>query len=93
MTKINIIKFEVVDGKKTAKAFSFQMDAKKMAKHKTEATVRKRIEDYIVENKFFKRSELKDVKIDMYGAQNEAYNVERGQKNTESRLFTKSCEG
>lgn len=29
----------------------------------------------------------------LYGAQNEAYNVERGQKNTESRLFTKSCEG
>ena len=27
-----------------------------------------------------------------YGAQNEAYNVERAQKNTESRLFTKSYE-
>jgi uncharacterized protein (DUF1810 family) len=65
MTKINIIKFEVIGGKKTAKAFSFRMDAKKMAKYKTEATVKKKIEDYIVENKFFKRSELKDVKIDM----------------------------
>lgn len=40
--KINVIKFETINGKKVGKAFSFPMDAKKMARYKTEATVRKR---------------------------------------------------
>ena len=42
--KINVIKFETINGKKVGKAFSFPMDAKKMARYKTEATVRKKVE-------------------------------------------------
>ena len=63
--KINIIKYEIICGKKTAKAFSFPMDPKKMAQHKTEATVRKKIEEHIVKNRMFKKEELKDLKYDM----------------------------
>ena len=37
--KISVIKFETIDGKKVGKEFSFPMDAKKMARYKTEATV------------------------------------------------------
>ena len=63
--KINILKFEVVNGKKTAKSFSFPMDPKKMARYQTEATVRKKIEEYIVKNRMFKKEELKDLRYDM----------------------------
>ena len=45
--KINVIKFETINGKKVGKAFSFPVDAEKMAKHKTEATVKKKVEEYI----------------------------------------------
>ncbi len=60
--KIQAIKFEVVDGKKTGKAFSFERDPKEMAKYKTEATVRKKIEEYVVSGGVFKRSELSELK-------------------------------
>ncbi len=63
--KISVIKFEVVNGKKTGKSFSFEMDPKEMAKYKTEATVRKKIEDYVAKSGVFKRDELKDVKYSM----------------------------
>lgn len=63
--KINILKFEVVNGKKTAKSYSFPMDPKKMARYQTEATVRKKIEEYIVKNRMFKKEELKDLRYDM----------------------------
>ena len=43
--KITVIKFETVNGRKTGKSFRFGMDPKKMAKYKTEATVRKKIEE------------------------------------------------
>ncbi len=36
---INVIKFEIVNGKKIGKAFSFPLDAKQMAKYKTENRV------------------------------------------------------
>jgi hypothetical protein len=51
--KINIIKFEVINGKKTAKSYSFPMDPKKMARYQTEATVKKKIDEYIVKNRRF----------------------------------------
>ena len=63
--KINVIKFEVVNGKKMGKAFSFPIDAREMAKHKTEATVRKKVEEYILKSGIFKREELKDLRYDM----------------------------
>lgn len=63
--KINVIKFEIVNGKKIGKAFSFPMDPKAMAKHKTEATVKKKVEEYIAKSKVFKKEELKDLKYDM----------------------------
>ena len=53
--KITAIKFETVNGRKTGKSFSFGMDPKKMAKYKTEATVRKKIEEYVAKNGVFKR--------------------------------------
>lgn len=63
--KINVIKFETINGKKVGKAFSFPVDAKKMAKHKTEATVKKKVEEYIARSDVFKKDELKDLKYDM----------------------------
>lgn len=63
--KINVIKFENVNGKKVGKAFSFPMDPKAMAKHKTEATVKKKIEEYILKSKIFRKEELKSLKYDM----------------------------
>lgn len=63
--KINVIKFETINGKKVGKAFSFPMDPKAMAKHKTEATVKKKIEEYILKSKIFRKEELKNLKYDM----------------------------
>ena len=63
--KINVIKFETINGKKVGKAFSFPIDAKKMAKHKTEATVKKKVEEYIAKSGVFRKDELKDLKYDM----------------------------
>lgn len=60
--KIQAIKFEVVGGKKTGKSFSFEMDPKEMAKYKTEATVRKKIEEYVAWCGVFERSELCELK-------------------------------
>lgn len=63
--KINVIKFEIISGKKVGKAFSFPMDAKKMAKHKTEATVKKKVEEYIAKSGVFRKDELKDLQYDL----------------------------
>lgn len=63
--KINVIKFETINGKKVGKAFSFPMDAKKMAKHKTEATVKKKVEEYIAKSRVFKKEEIGSLKYDM----------------------------
>lgn len=63
--KINVIKFETINGKKFGKAFSFPMDPKKMAKYTTEATVKKKVEEYISKSKVFKAEELKSLKYDM----------------------------
>ena len=63
--KINVIKFETINGKKVGKAFSFPMDAKKMARYKTEATVRKKVEEYVAKSGLFKKSELHELKYDI----------------------------
>ncbi len=60
--KIQAVKFVTVAGKKTGKSFSFEIDPKEMAKYKTEATVRKKIEEYVVSCGVFKRSELSELK-------------------------------
>lgn len=63
--KIQAIKFEMVNGKKTGKSFSFEMDPKEMAKYKTEATVRKKIEEYVAKSGVLKRTELGELKYSM----------------------------
>lgn len=63
--KILAIKFETVNGKKTGRSFTFPMDPKKMAEYKTEATVRKKIEEYVLKNGPFKKEEMKNVKYQM----------------------------
>ena len=63
--QITAIKFETVNGKKTGKSFAFKMDPKKMAVYKTEATLRKKIEEYVAKSGIFKRDELKDLKYSM----------------------------
>lgn len=63
--KISVIKFEVVNGKKTGKALSFELDPKEMAKYKTEATVRKKVEEYVAGLGVYKHEELKDLKYSM----------------------------
>ena len=60
--QITAIKFETVNGKKTAKSFAFKLDPKKMAVYKTENTVRKKIEEYVAKSGIFKKEELDDVK-------------------------------
>ena len=62
---IHVIKYETVNGKKIGKAFSFAMDTKKMAKHRTEATVKKKVEEYIAQSGVFQKDELKDLTYDM----------------------------
>ena len=63
---INVIKYETINGKKVGKAFSFPLDVKKMAaKYKTEATVKKKMEEYIAQSGVFKKDELKDLVYDM----------------------------
>lgn len=62
---ITAIKFEIVNGKKTGKSFAFKLDPKEMAVYKTEATLRKKIDEYVAKSGVFKSSELKDVKYSM----------------------------
>ncbi len=62
---ITAIKFETVDGKKVGRSFTFMMDPKKMAIYKTEATLRKKIEDYVAKSGVFKKDELKELKYSM----------------------------
>lgn len=63
--QITAIKFETVNGKKTGKSFSFKADPKKLAVFKTEATLRKRIKEYVAKSGIFKNEELDDVKYNM----------------------------
>lgn len=63
--KILAIKVETVGGKKTGRSFSFPLDPKKMAEYKTEATVRKKVEEYVLKNGPFKKEDMKDVKYQM----------------------------
>ena len=63
--QITVIKFETIDGKKAGKSFAFKLDPKKMAIYKTEATLRKKIEEYVAMSGVFKSSELKELKYSM----------------------------
>jgi len=63
--KITVIKFEVVNGKKTGKSLSFNMDPVKMAQYKTPATVRRRVEEKVATYGVFRYDELKELKYDM----------------------------
>lgn len=65
LVKITAIKFETVNGKKVGKSFDFRLDPKKMATHKTEATVKKKIEEYIVKSGVFRKDQLKSLQYDM----------------------------
>lgn len=61
--KITAIKFEVVNGKKTGRSFAFPLDAREMAKQcKTEATLKKKIEEIVLKSGTFREDEMKDVK-------------------------------
>ena len=60
--QITAIKFETVNGKKTGKSFSFKADPKKLAVFKTEATLKKKIKEYVAKSNVFKKEELDDVK-------------------------------
>lgn len=62
---ITAIKFEIVNGKRTGKSFAFRLDPKKMAVYKTEATLRKKIEEYVAKSGVFRTDELKDLKYSM----------------------------
>ena len=63
--KITAIKFEIVNGKKIGKSFDFKLDPKKMAIYKTEATLRKKIDEYVAKSGVFKKEDLKDLKYNM----------------------------
>ena len=63
--QITAIKFETVNGKKTGKSFSFKADPKKLAIFRTEATLRKKIKEYVAKSGIFKKEELDEVKYNM----------------------------
>lgn len=63
--KISVLKLEMVNDKKTYKVFDFKLDPKEMAKFKTEATVKKKVAEYVAKSGIYKPSELKDLKYDM----------------------------
>ncbi len=63
--QITAVKFETINGKKTGRSFAFKMDPRKMAVYKTEATLRKKIEEYVAKSGVFKASELDQVKYNM----------------------------
>lgn len=63
--QITAIKFETVNGKKMGKSLTFKLDPKKMAAYRTETSLRKKIEEYVVKSGIFKRDELKDVSFDL----------------------------
>lgn len=63
--QITAIKFETVNGKKTGKSFSFKADPKKLAVFKTDATLKKKIKEYVAKSGIFKKEELDDVKYNM----------------------------
>ena len=63
--KISVIKFEMVNGKKTYKSFTFKLNPKKMAKFKTEATVKKKVAEYVAKSGVYKPSEFQNLKYDM----------------------------
>ena len=60
--QITAIKFEIVNGKKKGKSFSFKVDPKKLAVFKTEATLKKKIKEYVAKGGVFKKDELDDLK-------------------------------
>lgn len=62
---ITAIKFELVNAQKIGKSFAFKLDPKKMAVYKTEATLRKKIEEYVAKSGVFKKEELKELKYNM----------------------------
>lgn len=63
--KISVIKIQEVNGKKVGKDLTFEMDPKEMAKYKTEATLRKKIDEYILRTGVFKKDDFKDLKYNM----------------------------
>lgn len=63
--QITAIRFETVNGKKTGKSFSFKADPKKLAVFKTEATLKKKIKEYVAKSGVFKKEELDDVKYNI----------------------------
>ena len=63
--QITAIKCETVNGKKTGRSFSFKADPKKWAAYKTEASLKKKIREYVAKSGVFKKNELDDLKYDM----------------------------
>ena len=66
--KIKItVKKKVVElgGVKVEKWFTFEQDPIEMARYKTGQMMKRRIEDYVVRNGYFRADELKDLEYDM----------------------------
>lgn len=63
--KITVIKFEMQNGKKVGKSFVFELDPNPMTRYKTEATVRKKVQDYVMKSGVFKPDEIRELQYDM----------------------------
>ena len=95
---ITAILLQTVNGKKTGRSFTFSMDPKEMAKYKTEATVRKKIEENVARNGVFKKEELKELRYNMKDflsewrkqlpivEEEELRNLEKSPNNPDSRI-------
>ena len=64
-TKITAIRFEVVNGMKVGKSYTFSMNPIDMARFKTAATVKRKIEEYVAQSGIFKHDEVKSLSYDM----------------------------
>ena len=70
--KISAIKLlEFCNGVKYCKSFDFELDPIEMARYKTVATVKRKIEDYVAKNGIFRNDELNDLKYEMKDFLNE----------------------
>lgn len=69
--KVTAIKFEIINGKKMGKAFSFKADMKIYGKCKTLDAVKKQVQKDVVTGKIFKKADLPLLKYDMKELQEE----------------------
>lgn len=63
--KVTAVKFEVINGRKTGRMYSFKADMKEYGKCKTVTTLKKKVREDVVAGRIFKAAELDMLQYDM----------------------------